>query len=53
MSNTTKEDWYVRLPADLYGELVKIAKSEDRSISSTARVLVREALKRRQEGAGA
>jgi hypothetical protein len=53
MSITSKDDSYVRLPACLYADLVKIAEREDRSIASAARAVVREGLQHRREaGAG-
>jgi hypothetical protein len=41
------DDRFVRIPEDLYRQLRKIAASEDRSIASTLRVIVREALMQR------
>jgi hypothetical protein len=39
---------FIRLPCDLYDQVVDLAKREDRSIASAARVLVREALQHRK-----
>ena len=46
MSRTT-ESRFVRIPADLYQEVIAVAKEDDHSVASTVRALVRDGLKRR------
>jgi F0F1-type ATP synthase membrane subunit b/b' len=51
MSRTT-ESSFVRIPNDLYQEIVAVAKEDDHSIASTIRACVRAELQRRKAAAG-
>jgi hypothetical protein len=44
---TTERDWFIRIPAELYGRIREIAEVEDRSIASATRTLLRAALTER------
>ena len=46
---TATENTTLRLEPDLKQEVVRISKEEDRSLSSTLRLLIREAIKARQK----
>jgi len=45
-------DAHVVLDKDLWSKLEQISKAEERSVTATIRLLVREALAARQEAAG-
>jgi hypothetical protein len=46
-----REERFVRLPPDLYAQLVDMAEHEDRSIASAIRTIVREGLAHRKAAA--
>jgi hypothetical protein len=49
MTKTTEpQERFVRLPASLYRELAELARDEDRSVASAARIIVREGLAHRK-----